>query len=115
MGYKNYHGIRRGIVTPARSDLIILFVTKEKVKYAVQYQDRIENNFLIMQGEEKHGNDKRLLANFNGDRKDKIVLFYRDIHHTPFIYYGYVKITKANIHVDKPSEFDFFYWVKIMI
>lgn len=59
-----------------------------------------------MQGQEKHGTDKRLLSNLNVN-KYKIYLFYRDIHHTPFIYYGRTFFIEATEHTDEPSDFQF--------
>lgn len=67
-GYKSYDAIRRGIVTPANSDIIILFVTEEKVSYATQYTDKLVGNKLHMSGETSHMNDKRLASNLNGVR-----------------------------------------------
>lgn len=105
-GYKSYDAIRRGIVTPANSDIIILFVTEEKVSYATQYTDKLDGNKLHMSGETSHMNDKRLASNLNGG-KDTIYLFYRSIHHTPFVYYGEVKLTEFIENQDKPSHFEF--------
>ena len=36
-GYKSYDAIRRGIVTPAGTNIVILFVTEKKVSYATQF------------------------------------------------------------------------------
>lgn len=105
-GYKNYNAIRRGIVTPAGQNLIILFVTEDKEKYAEPYSDKLENGVLTMQGEKKHGNDLRLRNNVQF-MKDDIYLFYRKIHHTPFTYYGQVKVIQADLKMDVPSEFKF--------
>ncbi len=105
-GYKSYDAIRRGIVTPANSDIIILFVTEKKVSYATQYSDKLDGNKLYMSGETGHVNDKRLASNLNGG-KDTIYLFYRSVHHTPFIYYGEVKLTEFKEIQDQPSHFEF--------
>lgn len=104
--YKSYDAIRRGIVTPANSNIIILFVTEKKAEYATQYVDRLQGNILYMSGETRHINDERLATNLNVE-KDTIYLFYRQMHHTPFIYYGEVKLTKYIENQDKPSQFEF--------
>lgn len=105
-GYKSYDAIRRGIVTPSQENIIILFVTENKVKEAVQYKDRLDGDVLYMAGQEKHGTDNRLLNNLNGG-EDQIHLFYREEHHTPFVYYGRCCLISAKINVDRPSEFQF--------
>lgn len=105
-GYKSYDAIRRGIVTPANSDIIILFVTGEKASYATQYTDTLDGNKLYMSGENGHMNDNRLASNLNGG-KDTIYLFYRSVHHTPFIYYGEVTLTKFVEKTSEPSRFEF--------
>lgn len=105
-GYKSYDAIRRGIVTPADSDIIILFVTEEKVSYATQYADKLDGNILYMSGEKGHGNDGRLASNLNGG-KDTVYLFYRSIHHSPFVYYGEVKLIEFTEKDDEPSHFKF--------
>ena len=105
-GYKSYDAIRRGIVTPSGSNIVILFVTEKKVSYATQYADMLSGSTLDMSGETGHGNDKRLIANLNGG-KDTIYLFYRSVHHSPFIYYGKVTLIEYVENTDKPSHFKF--------
>lgn len=105
-GYKSYDAIRRGIVTPSNSDIIILFVTEEKASYATQYVDKLEGDVLHMAGENGHVNDKRLASNINGG-KDTIYLFYRAVHHSPYVYYGAVKLIEFVEHTDRPSHFEF--------
>ena len=70
-GYKSYDAIRRGIVTPANSNIIILFVTEDKVSYATQYRDQLVDNKLYASGETSHMNDKRLASNLNGGKDTK--------------------------------------------
>lgn len=103
-GYKKRQAISRGIVTPAKEKIIILFVTKIKQKSDTQYNDYfIEEGLLHMEGETSHANDYRLInAESNNE---SIYLFYRDIHHTPFVYYGRVFLADYKIYLDKPSIF----------
>jgi hypothetical protein len=105
-GYESHHALVKGMVTPKDKKIIILFVTKEKQSGATQYEDELRGSVLYMMGQEKHGSDNRLMKNLN-KTEDEIFFFYRDLHHTPFIYYGKVYLIGATIHKDKPSEFQF--------
>jgi putative restriction endonuclease len=70
-----------------------------------QYNDYIDGNMLFWEGEEKHNSDKRVVeASKNGD---EIHLFYREVHHTPFIYFGKLSLTDYQLREDAPSEFVF--------
>ncbi|MGD7048819.1 hypothetical protein FZC83_08305 [Rossellomorea marisflavi] len=103
-GYKGRQAISRGIVTPASDNKIILFVTKNKQKADTQYNDFfIEEGLLHMEGETSHFNDKRLQnAEVNNE---SIYLFYRNMHHTPFQYYGEVCLVECALYDNKPSTF----------
>jgi putative restriction endonuclease len=104
-GYENSQPIKRGVITPKGTKYIILFVTKDKEKSATQYNDYIDGNFLFWEGEEKHGSDKRIVeANKNND---EIHLFYRNTHHTPFVYFGKISLTDYQLTENAPSEFVF--------
>jgi putative restriction endonuclease len=104
-GYRGIQAIARGVITPAKTNYIILFVTKEKQTSAVQYDDYIDGDMLHWQGEEKHGSDRRVLgAAKNGD---EVHLFYREIHHSPFVYHGPIHLISSNLRTDEPSEFIF--------
>jgi len=104
-GYKSYKPFGRGAFTPSNTNYIILFVTKEKQKSLTQYNDYIDGDILFWEGEEKHGSDIRVVgAKQNGD---EIYLFYREVHHTPFVYFGKITLTDFQLSKDKPSEFIF--------
>jgi putative restriction endonuclease len=104
-GYKSHAAISRGVITPRDTNYVILFVTKLKQKSLTQYNDFIDGEYLVWEGELKHGSDKRIInARKN---QDHIHLFYRDIHHSPFIYKGEVFLLDAQQKHDKPSEFIF--------
>ena len=104
-GYEKFNALSKGVVTPARMKYIILFVTKEKQKTLTQYNDYIDGNMLFWEGEEKHSSDKRVVeANKN---QDEIHLFYRDIHHSPFVYFGRISLTDFQLRENAPSEFVF--------
>lgn len=104
-GYQSFHAISKGVVTPAGTKHIIFFVTKEKQEALNQYNDYIDGNMLFWEGEEKHSSDKRVVeADRNGD---EIHLFYREVHHTAFVYFGKILLTDYQLRKDAPSEFVF--------
>lgn len=104
-GYQSFHAISKGVVTPAGTNYIIFFVTKDKQAALTQYNDYIDGNMLFWEGEEKHSSDRRVVeANNNGD---EIHLFYREAHHTPFIYFGKISLTDYQLRENAPSEFVF--------
>ncbi len=102
-GYKNYYAISRGVVTPSKQSLIILFVTFDKQKSETQYKDWIDGEFLHWEGENMHLSDKRIInAKKNNE---KIYLFYRNKHHTDFIFYGEIFLWGCLEETNKPSNF----------
>jgi len=104
-GYQSFHAISKGVVTPAGTKFIIFFVTKEKQEALTQYNDYIDGNMLFWEGEEKHSSDKRVVE--AGKNGDEIHLFYREVHHTPFIYFGKILLTDYQLRENNPSEFVF--------
>jgi len=104
-GYKGFQAISRGVVTPARTNYIILFVTKEKQEALTQYNDYLNGNLLHWEGEEKHSSDSRVINAKSVN--DEIHLFYRDIHHTPFVYHGEIFLKEYKGHTTEPSQFIF--------
>lgn len=104
-GYQSHHAISRGVITPSGTRYIVLFVTKEKQETLTQYQDFIEDNVLHWEGEEKHRSDDRIIyAQLNGE---EIHLFYRDRHHSPFVYLGPIILIDSERRADAPSRFVF--------
>lgn len=105
-GYKSYNAISRGVVTPIGTKYIILFVTRNKQKTLTQYNDYLDENMLHWEGEEKHSSDKRIIdASISGDQ---IHLFYREYHHSPFIYFGQIELKEYWPHINRPSRFMFY-------
>ena len=105
-GFNGYAGISRGVITPAsNTKIIILFVTKEKQDTFTQYNDYIDGNLLYWEGEKKHGSDQKIAS--SKETSTKIYLFYRSIHHSPFIYYGEIILNSHLQMYEKPSEFTF--------
>lgn len=102
-GYRTHFPISRGVVTPSGSNQILLFVTKENQAGSTQYENYISDGYLYWEGEEKRGNDTRIVnAAANGEI---ILLFYRHKHHTDFIYLGEVKLMSYILNTDRPSTF----------
>lgn len=102
-GYQSFNAISRGVVTPANQKLIVLFITKEKQEALTQYEDHIEQDLLFWEGEKGHGSDNRLIS-----KQDEIHVFYRDKHHTDFLYKGTAALNTYHIYKDKPSKFTFY-------
>lgn len=104
-GYKGFQAISRGVVTPSGTNYIILFVTKDKQEALTQYNDFLDGGLLHWEGEKKHSSDSRVM---NAEAaNDEIHLFYRDIHHSPFIYYGKVALKEHKLRKAEPSQFTF--------
>lgn len=104
-GYRDWHALGRGAVTPAKSNKIVLFITREKQRVQVQYEDHFDGDVLKIEGETNHGTDDRVIgAKAAGD---EIHLFYRQAHHSPFTYYGEVHLRECQRHTDRPSRFVF--------
>jgi putative restriction endonuclease len=104
-GYQSFHALSKGVITPAGTNHIIFFVTKDKQEALTQYNDYIDGNMLFWEGEEKHSSDKRVVE--AGKNGDEIHLFYREIHHTLFVYFGRISLTDYQLRENAPSEFVF--------
>ncbi len=104
-GYKGFQAISRGVVTPAGTNYIILFVTKEKQEVLTQYNDYLDGDLLHWEGEEKHLSDGRVVNAKSVN--DEIHLFYREIHHSPFVYYGEIFLKEHTLRTTEPSLFVF--------
>jgi hypothetical protein len=104
-GYESHHAISRGVITPSGTNIMVLFVTKEKQQALTQYNDYLDGDTLHWEGEEKHGSDDRLIhAESRGDR---IYLFYRERHHMPFTYHGPIELRSYTRKTEQPSSFEF--------
>lgn len=104
-GFKGYEALSRGIVTPAGTPYIILFITKEKQSFLTQYEDVFADGVLDIEGETSHAADQRIVQ--AEQRGDEIHLFYRKKHHMPFTYEGRIYLTDYRILSDRPSRFRF--------
>lgn len=104
-GYRAHQALSRGVFTPAQSNVVILFVTKEKQASLPQYSDYIIDDFLYWDSESKGGNNSRIInSKYNGD---EIYLFYRSRHHQPFIYEGAIEFVAVLDDQQLPHQFLF--------
>jgi len=101
-GYQSFNAISRGVFTPRDTNVIILFITKEKQETLTQYEDHIDADTLFWEGEKGHGNDQRIIS-----RKDEIHVFYRGRHHSDFIYKGRALLLNFHLFTERPSKFVF--------
>ena len=108
-GLGGIQGINRGVYTPAKQRVIFLFVTRIKQSCLTQYNDYLEEDLLFWEGENGHGSDERIAA--ASSKGEEIHLFYRERHHSAFIYHGKVievtekdSVITANVPVDILGE-----------
>lgn len=105
-GYAGYEAISRGAVTPRNTPpYIILFITREKQEFMSQYDNQLISGILEMEGKTNHTAGNRIID--TAARGDEIHLFYRARHHSPFIYYGQIRLIAHERHTDIPNRFRF--------
>jgi hypothetical protein len=105
-GYQGWAALARGVITPANENVIILFITKEKQKDLPQYRDIFDGEVLRMEGEDGHSNDERLIN--SGSNGDEVYLFYREKHHSAFVYEGRIVLEEHELGAGTtPSRFVF--------
>lgn len=104
-GYKSFHAIARGIVTPQSDNKIVIFITEEKQNSSRQYQDRLVGKILKCEGPDDHFAEERIAhAATNGEQ---LHLFYRKRHHTDFTYLGEIKLLKLVPGASSPTYFEY--------
>jgi putative restriction endonuclease len=101
-GYKSYNAFAKGVFTPKNTNQVVLFITKDKQGHLTQYVDHIERDILFWEGEKEHGSDRRIVS-----QRDTIYVFYRERHHSNFIYQGRAILTGSQLNTDRPSKFTF--------
>ena len=104
-GYRAYQALARGVVTPAKDNKIILFVTEEKQASATNYKDILKEDLLQWEGPNDHFAEARMLA--AKDSGDEIHLFHRPRHHMDFEYRGEIKAISCELKTTTPSRFVF--------
>lgn len=106
-GYKSHHALVKGVFHPKDSDILILFVTKQRQPGSTQFKNELRGNIIKIEGADKHGTDQLLQKNLT-DPVDRIYLFYREKHTLPFTFLGRVHLIRSWIRTDTASEFEFF-------
>jgi hypothetical protein len=102
-GYSGYQALARGVVTPKDDNKIILFVTFDKPEYIEQYKDELKGGILHWEGPTDHFAENRMI---NAKRTgDQIHVFYRERHHSDFVYEGQYSVASSSLHADRPSQF----------
>lgn len=104
-GYKSFHAIARGVVTPLGDNKIIIFITEEKQSSARQYADSLEGKTLRTEGPDDHFAEDRIEAATTSG--DEIHLFHRQRHHTDFTYLGKATLIKLERKASGPSYFEY--------
>lgn len=103
--YSGIQALSRGVVTPRDDNKIILFVTRDKQNDHEQYEDKLSGTTLQWEGPTDHfAEDRMLAASGSGE---EIHLFYRDRHHSDFVYHGQLRIICCEQYTDRPSKFVF--------
>ena len=104
-GLGGIQAINSGVYTPAKQRVIFLFVTRNKQSCLQQYNDYLDGDLLFWEGENGHGSDERVAA--ASSKGEEIHLFYRERHHSPFVYHGKIILAHWIKHENAPSEFVF--------
>ena len=104
-GYKSFHAIARGVVTPQADNKILIFITEEKQSSARQYQDKLDGNVLKTEGPDDHFAEERI-ANATS-AGEEIHIFHRKRHHTDFTYLGKATLGKLERRAKAPSYFEY--------
>jgi hypothetical protein len=105
-GYSGFQALARGVVTPRGDDKIILFVTRDKQSTAEQYDDELAAGVLRWEGPTDHFAEDRMLAAARA--REEIHLFYRERHHSNFVYHGQLRVADCERHTGRrPSRFVF--------
>lgn len=95
-GLKGRQALSRGIVTPADSNHIVLFVTQDKPGGMTPYSDRLSGTSLEWESDGVASNIRRIAGQL-ADPKDEIHLFFRDSSGEPFIYCGELALESADL------------------
>jgi len=107
-GYKARQAISRGIVTPRMHNLVILFVTENKLAGMTPYADRLVGGCLQMEGDGLDASKRRLAAQVGPNPPDDVYLFFRREQRDRFIYCGRVVVTSAD-----STHPNGYYWMQL--
>jgi len=105
-GYKSFHPLARGVVTPKSSNTIILFVSGgENGAASGGYNNALVGNQLFWEGPRDHFAESRITSSKSSG--EKIILFWRDIHRSDFSYKGEIEMASFELSQPEPSKFVF--------
>ena len=107
-GYADYHALARGVVTPRGQNVIILFMTEDKERWAkgAQYTgDSTFGSYVIYDGPEDHFAEERMIH--HETTGDQIHLFHRTRAGEPYTYMGELRFVDAEKHRARPTRFTF--------
>ncbi len=80
-------------------------MTAQKQESSEQYNNKLVDEYLHWEGPNDHFAESRMIqARRNSE---EIHLFYRDRHHSDFIYFGKIEIVNVEIDTVRPSKFVF--------
>lgn len=103
--YAGIEPLARGVVTPRDDSKIILFVTREKQDGYEQYRDALIGDMLEWEGPTDHFAEDRII---NAEQLGEAIhLFYRERHHSDFVYCGLLDVVTCQRRTDRPSTFVF--------
>ena len=105
-GYKSFHPLARGVVTPKSSDTIILFVSGGQSEVtSAGYNNSLTVNQLLWEGPRDHFAETRIIS--SKENRERIILFWRDTHRSDFSYKGDVELVSFELSRESPSRFVF--------
>jgi hypothetical protein len=105
-GYKSFHPLARGVVTPKLSNIIILFASGGENEATCRgYNNALSGNQLFWEGPRDHFAESRILS--PKSTGEKIILFWRDIHRSDFSYKGEIELASFELSQAEPSKFVF--------
>ena len=90
-------------MTPKDDNKIILFVTFDKQEQNEQYKDELIGGILLWEGPTDHFAENRIVN--SKQFGDEIHLFYRERHHSDFIYEGKFTVSQYVLNSNQPSKF----------
>jgi hypothetical protein len=94
-GLGGRQALSRGVVTPAGASHVILFVTQHKTAEMTDYQDQLDGETLVWEGDGIGANVSRIARQLPIP-SDEVHLFFRDTRPEDFIYCGELTVVSAD-------------------
>ncbi|MDT4763287.1 HNH endonuclease signature motif containing protein [Sphaerochaeta sp. PS] len=93
--------LRRGVITKAGENLLIIFITLEKRSDATPYKDRLDGSVLHWEGQMRGKHAERYMS----EATHEVFVFIREQPRTPYTYYGRAIPIRYRIHAaGTPSQ-----------